>query len=134
MASAVVLDATGRHVLLVRQPTQPRWGLVSGHVEGGEPAGESARRHVREQTGLSRFQVVHPHLAVQQDLLDCGDVQALHVDHIFAVRVDPSEVVVEGPLDPSGEAVWFPVRQLPEPLAPGVRGHVLAALRGTDER
>ncbi len=129
VASAVVVDPEGRHVLLVRDPARARWQLVSGHLEGGEPLSEAARREVREQTGLTRFRVVEPHVAVQQDLLRCGDVEALHVDHVFAIVLDPAERVAEGPLDPGGQAAWFRVRHLPDALAPGVRLLVTAALR-----
>jgi ADP-ribose pyrophosphatase YjhB (NUDIX family) len=127
-----VVDTPGRHVLLVRDRHRPRWVLVSGHVEGGEQLAEAARRQVREQTGLTRFRVTEPHLALQQDLVECGDAQVRHVEHVFAVVSDPSEPVQLGPLDRDGGAAWFGVRNLPADLAPGVALHLGAALRAVE--
>jgi len=132
VVSAVVLDPDARHVLLVRDGRHARWRLVGGHVDGGEPLSEAVRREVRDQTGLSRFRVIEPHLAVQQDLLPCGEVEALHVDHVFTVVTDPAEAVVEGPLDDSGQAAWHHVRALPDAVSPGVRLHLGSALRAVD--
>ena len=124
----MVLDAPGRHVLLVRDRDRPRWRLPAGHVQGGEQLAEAARREVREQTGLTRFAVTEPHLALQQDLVDCGGSQVRHVEHVFLVTCDPAQIVQPGPLDGAGSA-WFGVRDLPDPLTPGVALHVSAALR-----
>ena len=86
LAAAVVLDATGRHVLLARDQDRPRWVLVAGHVEGGEQLAEAARRQVVEQAGITRFRVHEPHLALQQDLVECregGEGQVRHIEHVF---------------------------------------------------
>ena len=136
LAAAVVLDGTGRHVLLVRDPTRPRWTLLSGHVEGGEQLAEAARRQVAENTGLRRLRVYEPHLALQQDLVDCGgagDGQVRHVEHVFLAVTDPSEPVHDGPHDREGSTAWFGVRDLPADIAPGVALHVSAAVRQLEE-
>ncbi len=131
LASAVVLDAGGTRTLLARAGEYRRWDLVGGHVEGGEPLAEAARRLVRDRGGVGKFRVVEPHLAVQQDLVDCGQGEARHVDHLFAVVVDVSEPTGGFAEDDPAEAEvgWFAVSALPEPLAPGVRLHVRSALR-----
>jgi 8-oxo-dGTP pyrophosphatase MutT (NUDIX family) len=131
LASAVVLDAPRRHVLLLRETDRPRWGLPAGHAQGGERLAEAARREVREQTGLGRFTVVEPHLALQQDLVDCHGSQVRHVEHVFLVTVDPAQSVQPGPLDRDGSAAWFGVRDLPALLTPGVSLHLSAALRSS---
>jgi ADP-ribose pyrophosphatase YjhB (NUDIX family) len=120
-------------VLLRRLAPRGRWQLVGGHVEGGETLSEAARREVREQTGLTRFRVIEPHVALQQDLLECRGVQARHIDHVFAVVVDPVDPVVEGFLDDDQHLGWFAVSELPEPLAPGVRLHLSGTRRLLDE-
>jgi hypothetical protein len=69
---------------------------------------------------------------VQQDLVDCGQGEARHVDHIFAVVAGPDEPTggFELPTDPGdAEVGWFDVSALPQPLAPGVRLHLHSALR-----
>ena len=121
-ASAVVLAAGAGRTFLVRVGEYSRWGLVGSHVDSGEPLAEAVRREVREQTGLTRFRVVEPHLAVQQDLVDCGHGESLHVDHVFAVLADaPSGTDYE-------TAGWFALDELPEPLVPGVRMHIRSAV------
>jgi ADP-ribose pyrophosphatase YjhB (NUDIX family) len=132
VASAVVVDRGARHVLLRRLEAHGRWQLVGGHVAGGETLSEAARREVREQAGLTRLRVIEPHVALQQDLVECRGVQARHVDHVFAVVVDPTEPVTEGFLDEDQRVGWFPVSELPEPLAPGVRLHLSGTRRLLD--
>jgi ADP-ribose pyrophosphatase YjhB (NUDIX family) len=129
VVSAVVVDGEARHLLLVRDAPAARWHLVTGHVVGGESLAEAARREVRERTGLTRFSVVEPHLAVQQDLLECHGVEARHIDHVFAAVVSAAEPVVEGLLDEAGLVGWFHAHHLPDPLAPGVRLHLAGTTR-----
>jgi len=132
LASAVVLDAGGTRVMLVRSGDYRRWDLPRGHVVGGEPLVEAARRQVREQLGVSRFTVVEPHLAVAQDLVDCGQGEARHVDHIFVVLTAPQEPTGDFEVDDDpgdAEIGWFAVSALPHPLAPGVSLHLRSALR-----
>ncbi len=127
VASVVVLDAGLGRTLLVRSPDGHRWTLVTGHVTGGEPIAETARRELAEQTGLTGFVVDEPHLGVQQDLADCGAGPARHVDHVFLARTDQIE-----PTPTAGSAQWFPVSDLPAPLAPGAGLQVRSALRAAD--
>ena len=132
LASAVVLDAGGTRVMLARSGDYRRWDLPRGHVVGGESLVEAARRQVRERVGVSRFTVLEPHLAVQQDLVDCGQGEARHVDHIFVVVAAPQESSggFEVDSDPGdAEVGWFAVTALPQPVAPGVSLHLRSALR-----
>ena len=128
LASAVVLDATGRHVLLVRDDELPRWRLAAEHVHGGEPLAEAARRAVRDRTHLARFVLHEPHLAVQQELCTCEGTQTRHVDHVFAVVADPSIDPAAAPED-GLDAAWFATEALPRDIDPGVRLHLSQALR-----
>ena len=128
LASAVVLDAAGRHVLLVRDAELPRWRLAAEHVHGGEPLAEAARRAVRDRAHLVRFVLHEPHLAVQQDLCTCEGSQTRHVDHVFAVVADPMTDIAAEPGDGVGTA-WFATEALPRDIDPGVRLHLSQAVR-----
>jgi ADP-ribose pyrophosphatase YjhB (NUDIX family) len=128
LASAVVLDASGRHVLLVRDDDLPRWRLPAEHLHGGEPLAEAARRAVRDRTHLVRFVLLEPHLAVQQDLCPCEGSQIRHVDHVFAVVADPLTDPATEPAD-GVAAAWFATDALPRDIDPGVRLHLSQAVR-----
>src|SRR5207247_1621098 len=112
----------------VRDAAVPRWRLAGAHVEGGEPLAETARRAVREQTHVERFELLEPHLAVQQDLGTCDGVETRHVDHVFAAVTDPLTDVGPGPVD-GVAASWFAVDGLPRDIDPGVRLHLSQAVR-----
>ena len=127
-ASAVVLDVTGARTLLIRSNDGHRWTLVGRHVTSGEPAAEAARRALTEQTGLTGFRVIEPHLGLQQDLTDCGTGVTRHVDHVFLIQTDR----VHTAADVTDGAAWFAVANLPQPLEPGVGLHVRSAVRELD--
>jgi ADP-ribose pyrophosphatase YjhB (NUDIX family) len=131
LASAVVLDSAGRHVLLVRDEELPRWRLPAEHVHDGEPLAETARRAVREHTHLVRFVLHEPHLAVQQDLCSCGGGQHRHIDHVFAVVADAQTDLDEELGGSDLAAGWFPTDALPRDIDPGVRLHLSQAVRVT---
>jgi ADP-ribose pyrophosphatase YjhB (NUDIX family) len=128
LASAVILDATGGYVLLVRDDDLPRWRLAAEHVHGGEPLAETARRAVRDPTHLVRFVLHEPHLAVQQDLCTCDGTETRHVDHVFAAVADSETDVAVEP-DASVAAAWFATDALPRDIDPSVRLHLSQAVR-----
>ena len=45
-------DGTGRRVLLVKHRVGGHWAFPKGHVESGESEEQTARREVREETGV----------------------------------------------------------------------------------
>jgi 8-oxo-dGTP pyrophosphatase MutT (NUDIX family) len=52
-ASALVLDHSAQHVLLVRHNLTGRWQFPGGHVDPDEDGGECAVREVAKETGLT---------------------------------------------------------------------------------
>jgi len=58
--AAIVVDAAGRHVLLLHHRKLQRWLQPGGHGDPGEASGEQvALREAREETGLQGL-VLHP--------------------------------------------------------------------------
>ena len=51
-ASAVILDASRKKILLTRRTDNGRWCLPSGRMEPGESIEEACMREVLEETGL----------------------------------------------------------------------------------
>lgn len=131
VASAIVVDAAGTRVLLWRHGDLRRWGPPGGHVDGDETLSTALVRAVAEHTGLTRVRVLEPHLAVVQDVADCGTgSEVRHVDHLFVVVADPDD---ELSVEPGAELGWFPLTDLPQPLVPGIGMHLRAGARAVAE-
>lgn len=58
-AGGVLIDTTGKHVLLLIRPKRNEVRLPKGHVEPGETIEEAALREVREETGYADVKVLH---------------------------------------------------------------------------
>jgi 8-oxo-dGTP pyrophosphatase MutT (NUDIX family) len=60
-AGGVVFRKDGaRTLVLLIRDRHNNWGFPKGHIERGEKPAEAALREVREETGLSRLDVVAP--------------------------------------------------------------------------
>jgi 8-oxo-dGTP pyrophosphatase MutT (NUDIX family) len=60
-AGGVVFRRDGaRTLVLLIRDRHNNWGFPKGHIERGEEPAEAALREVREETGLSRLDVVAP--------------------------------------------------------------------------
>ena len=60
-ASSAIFNARGEVLLIERgkAPMKGLWSLPGGHIEPGETAAETARREVREETGLDAVILGH---------------------------------------------------------------------------
>lgn len=105
--------ATGPEVLLIqrgREPFAGHWALPGGFLDMQETLEESARRELREETGLEidELQAVGPFSAVERD--PRGRV----ISFVFAANFGGEQLIVAG--DDARNAAWQPLGHLP-PLA-----------------
>ncbi len=133
-ASAFVVAADGRRMLLVRHRKLQRWLQPGGHAEAGETRGEEvALREAGEETGLARL-ALHPlaprPLDVDVHLIPArpGEPAHEHLDLRYLVIAGTTEIdrhVVE-----TEDARWFTWDELPGlDLDPGLRRGLAKARR-----
>src|SRR5919205_1639930 len=105
-AGGVVLDAEGRVLVVSQHGTS--WSLPKGHLEAGESPLEAARREIREETGVTRLELVRPLGSYTRHRLgaDGGeDRSELKTIHLFLFKTDETSLV---PIDPENpEARWI---------------------------
>jgi 8-oxo-dGTP diphosphatase len=103
------------HVLLVqrkRWPFEGHWAIPGGFVGMDEGLEEAARRELEEETGV--------HDIYLEQLYTFGHPQrdprtrVISVAYIALIRSDTQTLRVS---EESADVRWFPVRELPEPLA-----------------
>ena len=120
-ASAVVLNASRTHVLLVLHGKVRRWLQPGGHLEDGDATlSQAALREAVEETGVRDLELVTT-TAVHLDrhAAPCGARH--HLDVCFLVQAPDGAVPTAS--EESLDVRWFPVGALPaqEPVA----GHVI---------
>jgi 8-oxo-dGTP diphosphatase len=111
-------DTAGRpslQVLLVRRAVDPflgYWSVPGGKLWGGEALDEAAWRQLEEKTSL---RASHLEQLYTFELCAAGrDLEAAVVAYYALVRTDRAEIA---PGRKTMEAAWFPVDELPAPLA-----------------
>ncbi|TCO65663.1 NUDIX hydrolase [Actinocrispum wychmicini] len=132
-ASAVVLDASGEHVLLTLHPRVGRWLQLGGHCEPGD-AGlvEAALREATEESGIDGLTIdpTPAHLDVHPITCSLG-VPTRHFDVRFAVHAPAGAQAVRS--DESDDLQWWPVSELPpdsEDLLPMISAATWRGSRG----
>ena len=120
-ASAVVLDADARHVLLTLHPRVGRWLQLGGHCEPADRVlAGAALREATEESGIQGLRISPEpvHLDVHPIICSLG-VPTRHFDVVFGVRAPVGAEPVRSA--ESDDLRWWPVDGLPpgcDDLAP----------------
>lgn len=120
--SAIVLDPSGRDVLLVHHRATGRWLQPGGHWEAAEAFVASARREAEEETGLGGLALLGwhgPHGGLPIDIdthaiparPDKGEPDHWHFDMRF-VFVAPRGGVLAAQVEEVADAAWRPFADL----------------------
>jgi 8-oxo-dGTP diphosphatase len=101
-------------VLLIRrkhEPFQGKWALPGGFIDMDETLEESARRELREETGIEvkRLEQLHTFGAPQRD------PRGRTISVVFLARADPARLKLQA-ADDAAEAAWHSLLR-PPPLA-----------------
>ena len=126
-ASALVVDAATRRVLLCDHPRVGAWVQLGGHVEAGDASlAGAALREATEESGIAGL-VVHPEpIGFDVHPVRCRYGSSRHFDVRFAVLAPAGAVAVCS--SESRALGWFAPDALPTPLGDAVDCLVAPAL------
>jgi 8-oxo-dGTP pyrophosphatase MutT (NUDIX family) len=123
-ASAIVLDATGTHVLLALHGKVGRWLQFGGHIEADDDSVRAAAlRETVEESGLSTFALSNAPLRVDRHPAPCGARHHLDVQYLAVVEGQPPPSISAE----SQQVAWFAVDSLPAGCDDSVRALVADA-------
>lgn len=134
-ASTLVLDHTGRHVLLTLHPRVGAWIQLGGHCEPEDAAlFDAALREAVEESGIAGVRLHPEPVALHTHPITCSlGVATRHLDVRFLGVAPSTADGTPPPVVRSDESVdlrWFPVDDLPESARSGEMTELIdAALR-----
>ncbi len=127
----MVLLSTDQRLLLIKRrkwPFADMWALPGGKLNLGESLEEAAARELCEETGVQgvALRQFHTYSDPQRD------PRGHFVSTVYIAKFNASSMTIQAG-DDAKEARWFPVTQLPTPLAfdhSTIISDVLASLEG----
>jgi len=114
-ASALVLSASGREVLLTLHPRVGAWLQLGGHCETSDTTlAGAALREAAEESGIADLTIEPAPVHVDVHPITCSlGVPTRHFDVRFLVHAPSGAIPVRS--DESLDLRWWPVDALPDP-------------------
>jgi 8-oxo-dGTP pyrophosphatase MutT (NUDIX family) len=127
-ASALVLDDTGRKVLLTLHPRLGRWVQLGGHCEDSDADIVSAAlREATEESGVDDLRLSPDLAAINVHALTCSlGVPTRHLDLQFVAHAPAGAQIVVS--EESVDLRWWPADELPNGVDGGLAYLVERAL------
>ncbi|MGH3366309.1 MAG: NUDIX hydrolase [Nocardioidaceae bacterium] len=127
-ASALVVSADRRHVLLTLHATLKRWLQMGGHCEVTDRTlAEAARREAVEESGIPTLHLDPEPVLLSLHRVPCGPIRPAHHLDVQYVASAPVGAAAE-PSDESDDLRWFDVAVLPAGADDSVRSLVQRSL------
>ncbi|WP_203568843.1 NUDIX hydrolase [Aestuariimicrobium ganziense] len=130
-ASCVVLEPTGRRVLLTHHLKAQVWLQFGGHLELDDRSlADGALREAREESGVDDLELLGGVLELDRhDLIGDFGHCGTHLDVRFVAIAQPD--VEHAVSAESIDVAWFDVDELPNPVLVPVVGRAVARLRAS---
>ncbi|WP_318614762.1 NUDIX hydrolase [Sporosarcina sp. YIM B06819] len=131
-AVAIILNA--QNEVLLQHRTDGGWGLPGGLMELGESMEETARREVKEETGLMIGELELLGIFSGEDyFLKVANGDELYsVTAVYVTRDIQGDIEVDS--TESIDVQYFPLKRLPEGLLPSYRRYMEPYLSGLGAR
>lgn len=130
MTAVVLRELDGRRqVLLVRRADNGQWTAVTGIIEPGEDAAETAEREVLEEASVVAEVERLAWVSTTRPVTHVNGDRAQYLDHTFVLRWVSGEPAVGD--DESTDTGWYDIDDLP-PMTEVHRRRIEVALRGDD--
>lgn len=125
-ASSLILDRSGRHVLLTLHPRVGKWIQLGGHCEESDATVvDAALREATEESGIADLTIEPTLLSAHTHPITCSlGRPTRHLDLRFLVRAEDDAPIVRSA--ESDDLQWWPVDRLPRDAEKDTIDHLVA--------